>query len=316
MASVELHPARSTLHAHFNRDMAPCAEIDSGDTVVVRTLDVGWGMEPPTSTTAPRRKFEPRDPRTDDGPCMIGPVWVRGAEPGHVLEVRIESLAPGPWGWTYAGAGVTPPALADAVGMADAPLALVRWEIDRVRRVARNQFGHVVALHPFLGIVGVAPGESGVHSGWHPRRTGGNMDCWELIEGSTVLLPVCAPGALLSLGDGHAAQGDGEVGGTAIECCMEPATVRVSVRRDMRIDAPRIRTGDGWVMLGFGATMEEAAHGALRGVVDHLCAAEGVSRAEALALAGVCADLRITQVVNGVVGVHAIVRDDALRASG
>ena len=314
MARHTLTPERRTLHGTFSCDHAPALEIDSGDTVVFQTLDVAWGMEPPTSTTAPRKKFEPRDPVLDDGPCMIGPVAVRGARPGDTVEVRIDALDPGAWGWTYAGAGVTPVELREALGIADAPLTLVRWTIDRASGIATNQFGHTVALRPFLGIMGVAPGEPGVHSAWPPSRFGGNMDCSELRAGSTLYLPVGVPGALLSVGDAHAAQGDGEIGGSAIECRMDRAELTISVRPELHVASPRVRTPTAWITLGFGPTVDAAVHSAMNAMLDLMVDSVGVSRAEALALASVCIDLRITQVVNGTHGVHAVLRDDALRA--
>jgi acetamidase/formamidase len=315
MAVHQLQPERRTLHANWSRDRAPVAEIDSGDTVEFRTLDVAWGIDPPTSTTAPRRKFEPRDPVTDAGPCLLGPVWVRGAAPGDTLEIRIDAVEPGPWGWTYAGAGITPPRLATALGIGEAPLTLVRWSIDRAARIATTDAGLAVPVRPFLGTLGIVPAGPGPHSGWVPTAQGGNMDCKELVAGTTLFLPVATEGAMLSVGDGHAVQGDGEIGGTAIECCMERAALTITVREDVPISGPRIRTPDAWITLGFGPTLDAAMHAAMRAMLDLLEQLIGVPRAEALALAGVCVDLRITQAVNPAVGVHAVLRDGALRAA-
>jgi len=315
MARHVLHPDRRTLHAHYSCARAPVLEIDPGDTVELRTLDVGWGLEPPTSTTAPRLKFEPRDPVTDDGPCLIGPIAVRGADPGDTLEIRIEELVPDPHGWAYAGAGITPPALAAALGIGDASLTLMTWSIDRDRGIATNHLGHTVPIAPFLGIIGLAPVEPGEHSGWTPRACGGNMDCRELIAGTSLLLPVMARGALVSVGDGHAAQGDGEVSGTAIECCMDRVVLSFHLHKAMRVSSPRAHTPHGWVTLGFGATLEPAMHMAMNAMLDLLLELHGIARAEALALASVCVDLRITQVVNGVVGVHAILQNDRILGS-
>jgi acetamidase/formamidase len=312
MAHHTLRPERRTLHAHFSCDRVPAVEIDPGDTVTFQTLDVSWGLEPPTSTTAPRRKFEPRDPTVDNGPCLIGPVGVRGAEPGDTLEIRIEALEPAPWGWTYAGPGITPPELIDALGIGGAPLALMRWSIDNATGTALNQFGHSVRIAPFLGIIGLSPGEPGSHSGWTPRACGGNMDCREIIVGTSLFLPVQAPDALVSIGDGHARQGEGEVSGTAIECMMDRATLRFHLHTGVRITAPRARTPTGWVTMGFGATLDEAMRGAVNAMLDLVMEMHHLARPEALALASVCMDLRITQIVNGTVGVHAVVADGAV----
>jgi acetamidase/formamidase len=315
MAVHHLEPERRTLHANWSRDRAPALEIDSGDTVEFRALDVGWGIDPPTSTTAPRRKFEPRDPVHDAGPCLIGPVRVRGAAPGDTLEVRIDALEPGPWGWTYAGTGITPPRLARTLGTDDAPLTLVRWSIDRAAGIAKSKTGLAVPVRPFLGTIGIVPAGPGPHSGWVPTAQGGNMDCKELIAGTTLHLPVGTEGAMLSVGDGHAAQGDGEIGGTAIECRMDRAAITITLRKKAAITGPRIRAPDAWITLGFGPTVDEAMHAAARTMLELMEALLGVPRAEALALAGVCVDLRITQAVNPAVGVHAVLNDHALRAS-
>ncbi|MBC7835236.1 MAG: acetamidase/formamidase family protein [Phycisphaerales bacterium] len=139
-------------------------------------------------------KVEPRDAVSDIGPCLCGPVAVRGARPGDTLEIAIEEVQPGPWGWTYAARGI-----------------------------ATNQLGQTAPLRPFLGTVGLAPRAGEQVCPWTPRGSGGNMDCRELVAGTVLYLPVMAEGGLLSVGDGHAAQGDGELSGTAIECAMEEA---------------------------------------------------------------------------------------------
>src|SRR4051812_32623350 len=118
----ELELRLSNLHARYSARAAPALTINSGDTVCFRTPDVGWGLGPPTSATAARHKVEPRDPAVHDGPCLCGPVAVRGARAGDVLEIAIERLRPGAWGWTYAGAGLSTPRLNAALGIGGAPL--------------------------------------------------------------------------------------------------------------------------------------------------------------------------------------------------
>jgi acetamidase/formamidase len=100
MALHVLEPERANLHGQFSRELPPALVAESGDTVRLRTLDVGWGLEPPTTATAPRRKFEPRIPPRDDGPALCGPIAVRGAEPGVSLEITLAAIEPGRWGWT------------------------------------------------------------------------------------------------------------------------------------------------------------------------------------------------------------------------
>ena len=133
------------------------------------------------------------------------------------------------------------------------------------------------------------------------------------MAGSTLYLPIAVPGGLVSVGDGHAVQGDGEVGGTAIECPMERVDLRYVLHEDLRIGAPRAHTPSGWVTLGFGETLEAATTMALGEMLALIEDAYAVPRAEALALSGVAVDTRITQLVNGIVGVHAVLPHDALR---
>ena len=134
------------------------------------------------------------------------------------------------------------------------------------------------------------------------------MDCRELVAGTTLLLPVAVEGGLLSVGDGHAAQGDGELSGTAIECAMEEVRIRVTVRSGVRIKGPRIKTAEGWITLGFGPTLDAASMQASSAMLDLLAEVLRLQRSDALALASSKVDLRITQQVNPVKGVHAVFR--------
>jgi acetamidase/formamidase len=314
MALHQLEPARATLHGQFSPDLPPALTVDSGDTVRYRTLDVAWGLENHKEGDLPRRKFEPREFPRDDGPCLVGPVAVRGAEPGGVLEVHVEVVVPGPWGWTVAGEiGFFNAGLNRALGVANGPSRTTRWHLDAESMVATSHHGHAVRLRPFLGTIGLSPAEPGWHSAWPPRRTGGNLDCKELTAGSTLYLPVAVPGALVSVGDGHAAQGDGEVSGTAIECPIERAELRYVVRDDLELDAPRARTQDGWTTFGFSEDLDEAAANALNGMLDLMTLWFGLPRKDALALASPVVDLRVTQLVNGVCGVHATLPHGAIK---
>jgi acetamidase/formamidase len=305
-----LEPDRGTLHGHFSRDLTPVLTIDSGDTVRVRTLDAGWGLEPPRLDGTKRRQFEPRDAQLDRGHPICGPISVRGAEPGMVLEIETVALEPGLWGWTRACGWQSP--LNQALGVADEPEHLLVWEIDGSRGVARDQHGRSVAIRPFLGVIGVAPAEHGVHSTISPRATGGNIDCKELIVGSRLFLPIAVPGALLSIGDGHAAQGDGELSGTAIECPMARAEVTVRVHDRSSLESPIAETDSGTIAFGFGASLDEATYQAVDRMLAIMCSRHGIDRRDALALASVIVDVRVTQMVNGVVGAHAVLPRGAL----
>jgi acetamidase/formamidase len=283
MATHELPLERRNLHGHFSRDLPPVLEIDSGDTVRFELPDSRWGLASGELVDSP-----------EDGHALAGPIAIRSARAGETLEVRIDEVVPGPRGMTLT-----------------APPHMVRWELaDGVGRGA----GVAVELSPFLGIMGMPPPEPGRHSTVPPRRWGGNIDCNELVAGSTLYLPIPVDGALFSAGDGHARQGDGEVAGTAIECAME-ATLTLSVRDDLPLEWPLARTAGAWIAFGLDEDLDVAAEIATRGIVGVIEREHGLGPddALALALASVVADLRVTQVVNGAKGVHALLRDDAIR---
>jgi acetamidase/formamidase len=163
-----------------------------------------------------------------------------------------------------------------------------------------------------MGVLGMPPAEPGRHPTAPPRPTGGNLDCKELTAGSTLYLPIAVPGGLFSVGDGHAVQGDGEVCVTAIECPMERVRLSFELRPDLRLPAPRAYTPAGWLTFGLHADLNEAAYLAVEGMLEWLAEQHGLERAQALALASLAVDLRITQIVNGVRGVHARLPDGVL----
>lgn len=312
MALHTIEPERRTLHGHFSPELEPILTIDSGDTVRFRTLDAGWNLEPRTSLRheeAPRQ-FEPRDPKLDRGHALCGPVAIRGAEPGMTLAVRIDDLRPGAWGETFAGGWPHP--VNERLGLLDQGTILL-WTLDADGMTARNQLGHTVALRPFMGVMGMPPVEPGVHPTAPPRISGGNIDCKELIVGSTLYLPIAVPGGLFSVGDGHGAQGDGEVCVTAIECPMERAELTFTLHPELHLSTPRAHTAAGWITFGFHEDLNEATMIALTTMVELIGEQYGLQRTEALALASIVVDMRITQIVNGVRGVHAVLPHGALQ---
>jgi acetamidase/formamidase len=311
MAAYSLVPNRATLHGCFSRDLPPVLAIDPGDELVLETLDAGWGLERHPAPGAARRRFSPREKGRDNGHALIGPIEVRGTEPGSVLAIEILELTPGTWGWTHAGG--TRGELNEQLKLLEPPEHSLVWDLDRETGTARNQLGDVVALRPFLGIIGVAPAEPGIHSTWPPRATGGNLDCRELVAGSTLYLPAAVPGALLSVGDGHAAQGDGEVCTQAIECPMERVRLRVSMRPDMHLSMPRAETPAGWISFGLDRDLDRAMIQAVDGMLDLLHDQFGWDRKHALAMASIVASFRVTQVVNGVKGVHGLLPHGSVR---
>jgi acetamidase/formamidase len=310
MTTYSIKPERRTLHGHFSRDLPPVLTIKPGDTVQYSTLDAGWGLE--VYTGADRRKFEPRDNELDSGHAMCGPVYIEGAEPGMTLVVHINEIVPGPFGWTIAGGWSSP--TNDALGVGEgSEECVLSWKLDAETMTGRSQLGHVVALRPFMGVMGMPPAEPGIHQSAPPRVTGGNIDCKELVAGSTLYLPIAVPGGLFSIGDGHALQGDGESSTTAIECPMDNVSVTFELRDDMPLTTPRADTPAGWVTLAFSESLQDASIEALSAMLDLIMEQHGLKKLEALAMASLVVDLHITQIVNGVRGVHAILPHDAIR---
>jgi acetamidase/formamidase len=307
-----LLPDERTLHGSWDRSRPPVRTVDPGTTVRFGTLDSGWWTSPhPGDDGAARERHPLHDPA--HGHALTGPVAVAGAEPGQVLSVRIDDVVTGTFGTTYCGFRST--ALNERLGVTAAPV-VHRWELDAAAGTGRNQAGHSVALRPFLGVMGVPPADPGEHSTIPPYWHGGNLDCRELVAGATLYLPVTVPGALFSVGDGHAAQGDGEVSGTAIECPIERADLTLDVLLNLfgaPLTTPVARTPAGWVTMGVADDLDEAMAIALDAMLDVLAALHGIGRSDALALASVVVDLRVTQVVNRVVGVHAVLPWGAVR---
>jgi acetamidase/formamidase len=282
----ELPLERRTLHGHYSRDLSPIMSVDPGDTVAFSCPNARWEYEHGV-------RFEPYDEELDAGHALVGPVEVRRAKAGGTLAVHVRSVVPGSWGVTYA----KQPAkiewrLAGGVGIADS--------------------GICVALAPFLGVMGMPPDEPGRHSTGPPRRSGGNIDCKELVAGTTLYLPISVDGAHFSAGDGHAAQGDGEVSGTAIECPVERAELTLELS-DLELRTPIARTATAWIAFGFSEDLDLAAEEAMATMLDLMERELGLDRSIALGLSSVVVDLRVTQIVNGVKGVHAVLRDDAIR---
>lgn len=313
MATYQLYPERKTLHGMFSRELPPALTIRSGDTVQFQTLDSGWSIEPRRTAALDDRPrtFEPRDPEHDTGHALCGPIAIEGAEPGMTLAIHINAIRPASWGWTAAGGWAS--RVNERLGITEAPGALHLWSLDAETMMGRNQHGHEVRLRPFMGVMGMAPAEPGWHSTIPPRVCGGNIDCRELVAGSTLYLPIAAPGALFSVGDGHAAQGDGEVSTTAIECPMELVDLTFELLPDLRLTTPRAETPAGWVTIGIHEDLHEASMLALDAMLDLMGERYGLARLDAVALASVAVDLRVTQLVNGgVIGAHAILAHDAL----
>ncbi len=312
MTIFTLEPTRETLTGCFSRGHSPILTINPGDTVRYRTLDAGWGLEPLVAFEPPRKKFEPKNPDDVNGHCLVGPIAIRGALAGMTLAVEIGTIIPGSYGFTLAGGWDHPInhhfKLVDGVGD-----RIHTWTLDPVAMTGRNQHGHTVALKPFMGVMGVAPPELGQHPTPPPRKWGGNLDCKMLTSGATLFLPIGVEGALFYTGDGHAVQGDGEVSVTAIECPMERVDLTFHLREDMPLERPRANTAEGWVTFGLHEDLNQATWQALDDMLGLMQALLKVDLRDALALASLVVDLRITQIANGVNGVHAVLPHGAVR---
>jgi acetamidase/formamidase len=310
MAQHSIHPERTTLHGSFSRDFEPVLTIDSGDRIRFSTLEAAWGLEP-FPKKGVRKKFEPRERPRDGGHALCGPVEIRGAKAGMTLEVKINEIRPGSWGWNSAGGFPHP--VNQALGIAEGEEFHINWRLDSESMTGISDLGHKVALRPFMGIMGMPPDEPGIHPTYPPRFCGGNIDCKELIAGSTLFLPIPVDGGLFSVGDGHAVQGDGEVGCPALECPMDVVDLTLTVHEDIKLSMPRAKTPTAWITMGFHEDLNEATIIALDGMLNLMKELFGYERKEALALASLVVDLRITQIVNGVRGVHAVLPHDAIR---
>jgi acetamidase/formamidase len=277
-----------TVHYAWDNAIEPRLEIGSGETVRFHCRDAFDGVYTRDSTEIVKRVAK--------GHPLTGPVAIPGAQPGDVLQVDVLDLVPGAFGVT-----TFVPDRGLLAGDFPEPYLKV-WDLRDDRAELRP--GVRVPLSPFLGVMGVALAEPGEHSTIPPRAAGGNMDIKQLTKGSTLYLPIAVAGALFSCGDGHAAQGDGEVCITAIETTMT-ATLRLTVRRDLRIAAPEFETasagalpGRQYVTTGIAPDLMDASKTAVRAMIGHLVAACGLTREEAYVLCSVAVDLKISEVVD------------------
>ncbi len=300
------------IHTYFDNSLAPALTIRPGDTVIFDTLEPSGGgtgrrvaADPPPDLDPELAALiaasaRPELPTPLKGHALTGPVSIAGAEPGDALDVTIVEVRPAAWGWTAVGPGN--PLIGDLFPES----SIHYWDL------RAGDFAHFgpdirIPLAPFCGVLGVAPAEPGRHPTPPPRRGGGNMDIRQLTAGAVLTLPVFVPGALFSTGDAHAAQGDGEVSGTAIECDAT-VTLRFALRKGAAPAwpqfrtagplAPRTDTGPHFAATGHDADPRAAARAALIGVLEYLERERGLSRPRAAILASACVDLRISQVVN------------------
>ena len=292
----------------YSADAPPVLRMRSGQTVEITTSMIA-SPEMLEDAGLPPEQIKPslraiHSQITDRGPgphILTGPVYVEGAQPGDTLEVEILSIdlaVPYALNLIAPGVGV----LTD-----DYPYQRVKvFRLDEKRNVALFGDGVEIPLRPFFGSMGVAPPKDlGRIASAPPWIHAGNMDNKELVAGTTLYIPVHEPGALFFLGDAHAAQGDGEVDVTALETALT-GRFRITVRRDMPLRWPQAETPTHYMTMGFDEDLDTAVKIALRELIRFLQEEKGLDRDDAYMLASVAADIRITQLVDGKKGIHAM----------
>jgi acetamidase/formamidase len=305
-APVVLKATPENVHwGYLDATIKPALTINSGDWVTIEcaTCNPEWmppkdsGLDILPDITEIHQKVK----KGSGNHIFTGPIYVRDAKVGDVLEVTIHDIKLRQnWGWNvFRGYMGTIPE--------DFPyMRLTHVPLDLKNNVATTKSGFKVPLAPFFGQLAVAPAEVfGRQNSKEPREFGGNLDCKELTAGSTIYLPVWNDGALFSTGDGHAAQGDGEVDGTAIETALA-GTFEFKVRKDLRWKMPRAETRTHYIAFGLDADLDDAARQALKEMIAWIVSMTGVHQDEAYALCSFACDLHVTQTVNNVKGVHAM----------
>jgi acetamidase/formamidase len=291
------HLDAETIHQEWDNAIPPRLTIDPGDTVVFDTRDAANRFYSPSST---HQDVLNRGPFR--GHPLTGPVRIRGARPGDALVVDVVEVVPAlDFGWTAIrpGRGLLPEADFDR------PYLQI-WDLSD-KRHARMPHGIAVPIAPFPGVMGVALDEPGAHSTMPPRRAGGNMDIKQLTASTTLYLPVLVDGALFSVGDAHAAQGDGEVCVTAVEMSAR-VTLRFDLQPGRRLPEPQFRTrgpielpanrGRYYAVTAHGPDLFASSQQAVRYMIDHLVRERGLSREEAYIVCSVAVDLKISEIVD------------------
>jgi acetamidase/formamidase len=286
---VHLLPAtlETTQWGWFDNAQAPVLTVDSGDTVVMETIEELKKL---------RTDHPGRGPHT-----LTGPIYVNGAEPGDVLKVKLNRIVPRAYGVNFNIPGMFGQFPKD---FQDGQVKFLY--LDLVRNVAEFLPGIEVPLRPFPGTLGVARAAPGRYSSVPPGEFGGNMDIRDFVEGTTLFVPVHVKGALLWSGDSHAAQGNGEVNLTAIETAYKELNVTVEVIKGKKLDMPRIETPAQWITMGFDADLNKAWDGAKAQTLAYLGEQRGINAKAAEEAMLKVSDCRVSQVVNVKKGIHCM----------
>ena len=313
MMHHHLQASAETCHwGFFDAARKPSLTIDSGDRVTIDTLTGAPEVVPKAGFYVPPELADvhARAERFAGGAHILtGPVAIRGAKPGNVLEVRILDVKlRQDWGFNV----IRP--LAGTLQDDFHEMRLMHIPLDRERNIGRLPWGLELPLAPFFGIMGVAPPPAwGRITSIVPRAHGGNLDNKELVTGATLYLPVFVDGAMFSCGDGHGAQGDGEVCVTAIETALQ-GTFEFILRDDVRLSYPRAETPKHYITMGMDPDLDQCAVIALRDMIKLICERSNLSKEDAYTLCSLAADLHVTQTVNGSKGIHVMLEKSLLHA--
>jgi acetamidase/formamidase len=313
MANHRLDAAPETVHwGYFDAALKPLLTIDSGDTVTISTVSGLASQMPAAPLTVPpalaaiHKSVAQKLP----GHICTGPVAVKGARAGQVLEVRIKDIQLH-YDWGYNMIRPLAGALPDDF---DTP-TLIHIPLDKGKNTGRLPWGLDLPLAPFFGVMAVAPPTAwGMISTLPPRRNGGNLDNKELVKGATLYLPIHLDGAHFSVGDGHGVQGDGEVCITAIETGLI-GTFELILRDDMKLEWPMAETPTHVMTMAFDPDLDDCVVIALRDMIKLICRRTNLSREQAYTLCSLAADLRVTQVVNGNKGIHVMLAKKLLAST-
>lgn len=303
-------------YGYYWSQAKPAIHVKSGDVVDVETMltNTPTGLErigvKPADVPQHLREIVAQDTGSLRGPgghILTGPIYVEGADSGDVLEVHFESITlPIDYGYNGCSGFVR-----ELCGPSRVSTLI---HLDRKSMTAEVAPGITVPLRPFFGSVGVAPSAAlGRVSSNPPSHHAGNLDNRELVAGTTLYIPVFVKGALLEIGDGHAAQGDGEVDQTAIETNLH-GRIRLVVRKDMHLDWPRIETPTHWITMGTDTSLTVATRTAVEEMVKFLQERKGITQVQAYQAASMAADLHIAELVDQNVGVYMKVAKNVLRA--
>ena len=308
---VHLLPAtlETTQWGWFDNSQAPVLTIDSGDTVVMETMMHSHNQVVPGKTIEDIKKLRTDHPGR--GPhTLTGPIFVNGAEPGDVLKIKFNRIVPRAYGVNFNVPGMFGQFPKD---FQDGQVKYLY--LDMNRNVAEFLPGIEIPLRPFPGTIGVARAQPGRYSSVPPGEFAGNMDIRDLVEGTTLFVPVWVKGALLWSGDSHAAQGNGEINLTAIETAYKELNVTVEVIKGRKMDMPRIETPTHWITMGFDADLNKAWDGAKAQTQGYLAEQRNISAAQADEVMAKVSDCRVSQVVNIKKGIHCLNPKDP-RATG